>query len=227
MQEEDVFYLIQIDNLFLGGASNDHGAKGLVIDLAFIISDYFYETKSILFGLVKLLICLTFRVERVKVEPIKDVGAILQDHHVEVFGVRDKGIADLEELFALVDANPVQDVVLERIGNDEVVSDTGEAGVGPVHAEGSNGGEHALDVANVVLDDLKLIMSATLNKTLHIRSLEYIKIIITHGDTIYFYQVFIILIVSICLILSQTGVIYSEVINFDRLIFTYYMKAYF
>jgi len=121
----------------------------------------------------------------------------------------------------------VQDVVLERIGYDEVVSDTGEAGVGPVHAEGSNGGEHALDVANVVLDDLKLIMSATLNKTLHIRSLEYIKIIITHGDTIYFYQVFIILIVSICLILSQTGVIYSEVINFDRLIFTYYMKAYF
>ena len=122
----------------------------------------------------------------------------------------------------------MQDVVLERIGNDEVVSDTGEASVGPVHAEGSNGGEHALDVANVVLYELLLVISVTMiTKTLHIRSLEYIKVIITHGDTIYFNQIFIILVVPICLILSQTGVIYSEVINFDGIIFTYYMKAYF
>jgi len=112
-------------------------------------------------------------VELVKVEPIENVGAILQDHHVQIFGVRDKGFADLEELLALVDANPVQDVVLERVGNDEVVFDAGEASVGPVDAEGSNGGEHAFDVANVVLRELHLVISvrATMLIALHIGSL--------------------------------------------------------
>ena len=52
----------------------------------------------------------------------------------------------------------MQDEVLEGVRNDEVVSDTCEARVGPVDAEGSNGGEHALDVANVVLNKLYLLI---------------------------------------------------------------------
>ena len=146
MEEEGGQLIVQLDDFFSRGASDEKVQKLAVVDVFCRIREQFLELKVVLWNFRALffrVIGVDFPlvleyVDIIQVERQKDEMAVLVDDHEQVFGARDECLADLDGFLWWRNLNSVDGFPLKCVYNKEIISKTRKCNVRPINAEGTN-----------------------------------------------------------------------------------------